>query len=292
MYSVQVWKMKRNKIAKWKTDQVKELESKIKKYKVIAIADLTSLPSLQLQKMRSSLKGTTELVGAKSALMKIALENVKGNYKGLEDLNKYFQGVASLILTNESAFILAKKLNDAKTAAPAKPGQLAPKDIVIPAGPTPFPPGPIISDLGKVGLKTGVEGGKVAVKEEKIVTKKGEPVSKDVCVVLSKLKIEPMELGINLVAAYEDGVIFDSDVLRIDDAAFKAKFASCASDAFNLTLALGYPTKDNITRLLSKAFKDSVFLADSKDIMTSENVKKLLGKADIQAEALKEEANL
>ena len=101
-----------------------------------------------------------------------------------------------------------------------------------------------------------------------------------------------MELGINLVAAYEDGTIFDSNILRIDEKEYKTKLANAASDAFKLTLSLGYPTKDNINMLLRKAFRDSVFLADSKDIMTGENVKKLLGKAESQAEALKEEAKL
>jgi large subunit ribosomal protein L10 len=284
--------MKRNKIAKWKTEKVKDLENKIKNYKVIAIADLTSLPSLQLQKMRSKLKATTDIIGSKSSLMKIALTNLKDKIKGIEELNKYFQGVASLVLTNESAFMLSKKLSESKTSAPAKPGQVAPREIKIPAGPTPFPPGPIIGELGKIGLKTGVEGGKVAVKEEKIVAKKGDIISKDVAAVLSKLKIEPMELGINLVAAYEEGVIFTSDILLFDENEYKKKIENAALDSFKLTLALYYPTKENISILLVKAYRDSIFLADSKDIMTSENIKKLLGKAEAQAEALKEQVNV
>jgi large subunit ribosomal protein L10 len=271
---------------------VKDLENKIKNYKVIAIADLTSLPSLQLQKMRSKLKATTDIIGSKSSLMKIALTNLKDKIKGIEELNKYFQGVASLVLTNESAFMLSKKLSESKTSAPAKPGQVAPREIKIPAGPTPFPPGPIIGELGKIGLKTGVEGGKVAVKEEKIVAKKGDIISKDVAAVLSKLKIEPMELGINLVAAYEEGVIFTSDILLFDENEYKKKIENAALDSFKLTLALYYPTKENISILLVKAYRDSIFLADSKDIMTSENIKKLLGKAEAQAEALKEQVNV
>lgn len=280
--------MKKSKPAEWKKKAVKELEKEIANYKVVAIANLTSLPSYQLQKMRSKLKGNAVILGSRINLMRFALSNLKDKIKGVEKLNEHFQGVATLVLTNESAFMLSKRLAESKTAAPAKAGQIAPKDIIIPAGPTQYPPGPIISDLGKVGLITGVENGKVAIKKEKILTKKGEEVSKDVANVLSKLKIEPMELGINLTAAYEDGVIFTADILSIDEKEFMRKLQTAATDAYALTIGIGYVTKDNIEYLLSKAYRESILLADTQDIMTSENIAKILGKAEIQAKAIKE----
>ncbi len=45
--------------------------------------------------------------------------------------------------------------------------------------------------------------------------------------------------------------------------------------------------KENIVVLLQKSFRDSFALADSQSIMTSDNVKDVLAKADAQAEALK-----
>ena len=49
------------------------------------------------------------------------------------------------------------------TPAPAKEGQLAPFDIVVPKGPTPFGPGPIIGELQKIGLPAAIEAGKIGI---------------------------------------------------------------------------------------------------------------------------------
>lgn len=49
--------------------------------------------------------------------------------------------------------------------------------------------GPVISEFAKVGLIAGVEEGKVAIKKDKVVAKKGDEISKELAGVLRKLKI-------------------------------------------------------------------------------------------------------
>jgi len=97
----------------------------------------------------------------------------------------------------------------------------------------------------------------------------------------------PMEIGLNLVAAYENGSILTKKDLDIDEDAFMAQIKSAASDSFLLTIALALPTSENISQLLSKAHRDAFALADSQSIMTSDNIKGVLAKANAQAESLK-----
>src|SRR3989338_1052307 len=111
----------------------------------------------------------------------------------------------ALLLKKENPFSLYKILKKSKSSASAKAGQIAPRDLIVPAGPTPFTPGPVISELAAVGIKAGVEGGKVAVKVDSMIAKKGETIKPAVASMLTRLSILPMEIGLNLTAVYENG---------------------------------------------------------------------------------------
>ena len=54
------------------------------------------------------------------------------------------EGQSALIFTDMNPFKLFKILEDSKTPAPAKPGAIAPADIVVPRGDTGSAPGPIL----------------------------------------------------------------------------------------------------------------------------------------------------
>jgi len=278
--------------AQWKKDEVKELENLIPKYKVIALVDMTNMPSLQLQRMRASLRDSVVIIMSKGNLIRFALTSLSSKISGIDKLAEQMRGMPALLLSNDNPFKVAKILNRSKTSAPAKGGQTAPNDILVTAGPTSFPPGPIIGELGQIGLKAGIVDGKVAVKEDKVVVKEGEVISPIVAGLLTRLGIEPMEIGINLIAALENGVIFSKSVLSIDEKEFMNNLKLAASSAFNLAFYVAYPTKDNIKLLIQKASRVSNAIADSQNILTSENVKKIVGKACVEAEVLSAKLDL
>ncbi len=279
-------------VSNYKKSEVNRVKSLLQKYKVIAIADMTNMPSPQLQKLRINLKSSVLITMSKGRLIKIVFEELKDKVKGLEELEKYIRGMPALLLTNDSPFKLAKSLKKSKSSAPAKAGQLAPNDILVPAGPTPFPPGPIMGELGQIGIKCTVVDGKVTIKDDTLVVKEGQPINAIAANLLTRLGIEPMEIGINLLAALENGAIFGKDVLSVDETAYINNLKLAASNSFNLAFSIGYPTKDNIKLLIKKAFLDSNGLADSRKIQTSENVKKELAKANLELESLKGKLNL
>src|SRR3989338_9238952 len=280
------------KAAKWKKDEIKKLESIIPNYKLIAIVDMTNMPSLQLQRMRSSLRNSVVIIMSKGSLIRIALKNLNSKIVGLDKLSDKIRGMPAILLSNDNPFKVAIILNRSKTSAPAKGGQFAPNDILVSAGPTSFPPGPIIGELGQIGIKAGIVDGKVAVKEDKIVVKEGELISIQTANLLTRLGIEPMEIGINLIAALENGVIFDKSVLSIDEVMFMKNLKGAASSAFNLAFYIAYPTKGNIKLLIQKASRDSNAITNSQDILTGNNVKNIINNAERQAEVLSSKLNL
>ncbi|MEK6868719.1 MAG: hypothetical protein AABX74_00690, partial [Nanoarchaeota archaeon] len=204
----------------------------------------------------------------------------------------YFEGMPAFIFSNENPFRLSRLLQKSKTKAPAKAGQIAPSDIVISKGPTPFAPGPIISELSGIGLKVGVEGGKIAIKADTVIARKGEKIKPKVAEILARLDIRPMDVGLGMVAAYEDGIIYTRDVLEVDEKAFNDRLNMAAVQAFNLAFNIAYPTKGNISLLIAKAFNDAKALGLSQNIFDEGIIQGLLGKAERAMLSLKNTANI
>ena len=279
-------------VAQYKKDVVKKLTDLMSKYPIVGLVDLENLPAPPLQKMKSQLRGKVEIFMTKKRLIRLALEKAKETKPGLEKLEEYFRGMPALIFTNDNPFSLFKTLKKSKSPAPIKAGQTAPKEIVIKSGPTGFAPGPIISELGSVGIKCGVVDGKVAIKEDSVVAKEGDKVDQNLAGILTRLGIEPMEVGLNIVAVFEDKVIYDQKTLDIDEEKFNQDLSKAASWAFNLAFEAAYPTKDTINLLLGKAFQDSKAIGLEANIIDQGIIDDLLGKAERSMQSLKSTANI
>ncbi|MBW2983365.1 50S ribosomal protein L10, partial [Candidatus Woesearchaeota archaeon] len=195
----------RPKVSQDKKEAVNSFTKLIEEYPVIGAVDVENLPALQLSRMREQLRGTVLIKMTKRRLLTRALNEAKKD--GISELIPYLKGMPALIFTKESPFKLYGLLKKSKSKAPIKAGQTAPNDIVVPAGPTGFAPGPVIGELGAVGIKAGIDGGKVAIKQDAIVAKEGEEISSRLAGLLTRLGIEPMEIGLNLTAAWENGEI-------------------------------------------------------------------------------------
>lgn len=278
-------------VATWKKSEVEQLKKDLQKYKIIGIADMTGMPSPQLQKMRSTLKKTVEIKMSKASLIKLALNSLKDKIQGLDTLLPYVKGMPCLILTNDNPFALAKTLKKSKSKAPAKPGQVAPNDITIPSGPTPFAPGPVIGELGQLGIKATIADGKVTIKEDFHIAE-GTVISSPLAAMLTRLNIQPMEIGINLLGVLENGAILTKDVLFVDEAKYLADLKQAASWAFNLAFNSAYPTKATLALLIKKAELDSMAIADAGNILTKDSTGRVLAKAERHAASVKSTANL
>lgn len=268
-------------VSEQKKKIVNDLAKLIAEYPIIGAVNVENLPTAQLQKIREQLRGNVVLRIAKRRLIKLTIEKVKNEKRDIKALEQYLIGMPALLFTKDNPFALFRNLKKNKSKAPAKPGQIAPCDIVIEAGPTPFAPGPIISELSAAGLKTGVEGGKVAIKQEKVVVRKGEVINAKMAGLLSKFGKEPMEIGLDLVAAYEDGMIFNKDVLNFDEEKFMCNVTEGAMHAINLAVEIGFPTKGTIEIMIAKAYLESRALASEQKIELGKPAEKAEKKTEI-----------
>src|SRR3989338_5164634 len=170
---------------------VQELARDLDRYPIVGVVNLQNLPAQQLQTMRSMLKlKGVKLSMTRKKLLYLALSQSKKN--NLDQLSAKIKGMPALLFTNDNPFALNALLVKNKSEAPAKAGQTAPKDIIVKAGSTSFAPGPIIGELGQIGVKAGIENGKVSIKQDSVVVKEGGVINDKVAALLTRLGIEPM----------------------------------------------------------------------------------------------------
>ncbi|MBW2990078.1 50S ribosomal protein L10 [Candidatus Woesearchaeota archaeon] len=275
----------RKDVPEAKKKLIQTLVDLIDKNNIIGMINMENLPAKQLGSMRSQLRGKVVLFMTKKRFIKLAIE--KSKKQNIKELEKYIKGMPALLFTDQNPFALFKLIKKNKSNAPIKPGQKAPNNILVQAGPTSFSPGPIIGELGSFRIKAGIEAGKVVIKEDAVVAKEGDVVNDKLAGLLARLGIEPMEIGLDLVAVYEKGNILTKEVLDVDEEAFMNSIKSAASEAFNLAVFIALPIKDTVRPLLSKAHREALALVKKADIMTSDNVGEVLAKAQAQASALK-----
>ncbi|MFH1211684.1 MAG: 50S ribosomal protein L10 [Candidatus Woesearchaeota archaeon] len=275
--------------AKYKRKAVDEFTKLFDSYSIIGLVNMENLPAKQLQNMREQLRGSVLLRMTKKRLLKLAFE--KSKKESIMKLAERMTGMPAIIFTNENPFKLFKILKKNQSKAPIKGGQKAPGNIVVPAGQTNFAPGPIIGELGAFKIKTGIENGKVAIKGDAVVAKQGDVVPAKLAAILQRLGIEPMTIGLDLVAVYQDGEIIGKDVLDVDEEAYLAKVRIAASESMALAVESGYACEESIKPMLEKAFRDAKALVLEKDIFADLLAKELLAKANAEASALKEKAD-
>lgn len=238
-----------------KLKQVEELQKMFTSHKTVGVIDLHKLPNKQMQEIKKKIRDVATLKVVKKSTLLHALRKLD-NAK-LKELENVIPLQPGLVLSNSGAFQFYTKIDKLKSLTYAKEGDVVGDEIYVVAGPTSLMPGPVISEFAKVGLVAGVEDGKVAIKRDKVVAKKGDVVSKELVGVLRKLKIQPMRIGLNVVAIYDDGMIYKKDVLSLVGDNYINKIREAFQQALNLSVNIIYPTKETIGYILAKAYQQA-----------------------------------
>jgi large subunit ribosomal protein L10 len=95
-----------------------------------------------------------------------------------------------------------------------------------------------------------------------------------------------MEVGIDLVAAYEDEAIYTSDLLTIDEEKTLSDIQNAFRRALNLSVNASIYTKETMDLIIMNAQTKAMNLALNAEILTSKTTDLLLSKAYSQMLAL------
>ena len=267
-----------------KSSEVEAIKDILKEYKSIGIASLKKVRASQLQELKKSMAGKVHLRVLKNSLMKLAIEEM--DQAELKKLEEYLDGSNVYLFTDLNPFKLALLLEHGKVRTTAKSGDIAANDVVIPAGNTGQPPGPVISQLNAVGLPTRIESGSVWVSKDTLVVRKGEVINERLAGVLSKLGIKSVELGLSMRAVLDNGLMIVGDQLKVDVDATRRSIEASNAEAFALAIEIAYTTKETIKPLLQTAHQKAVALSVGAAIPTKDTIADIIRKANAEMTSL------
>ena len=278
----------RTKYPAKKTQMYQQMIEIPKKYKVVALVKTNKVRASQLLPLRKALKGQVEFVCVKDRVAQKALE--KSNIPGIKGIADELVGQCLFIFTNMSPFKLNVLLAKNKIMMAARGGDIASVDIVVPAKNTGIAPGPMLTEFKEAGIPTKIDQGTIWIAKDSTPVKKGGVINEKLAVLLGKLDIKPVEAGISLYTALEEGLKYAEKEMVIDVEAIRNAFAQYHQEAVSLSIEAAYVTPENINQIIGKASQHARSLSVESGFMTSETKEQILQKAEGQAKGLASKA--
>ena len=273
------------KVAGWKKDKVSELIEMFNSDGVIGVIDVSGVPASNMIDMRNTLRDRMTITMAKKSLVRIAWSD---SGRPSDEIESMLEGASQPCVVHSSsmnAFEIFGELEKTRQGRAAKAGEAFPEDVTIPAGPTEFGPGPIVGEFNAVGIPAKIDKGKVAIQRD-TTFEEGQEISADLGIMLAKLGINPIEIGLILTGAIEDGHIFSSSDLDLDTEGLRNDVVSATSGAFNLACNVRWFSSTTTPTLISKASGEALSVALEAGIVNDSTASTILSKARSSALSL------
>jgi large subunit ribosomal protein L10 len=252
--------IKKKEIPQWKLDEVDNLVNLFKQYKNIAIIDVAHLNDKQIQETRKILRGKAIIRMSKKNLQIRAIKEFKKESKNenLDKLANSIPGQSALCFTNIDLFELKKIFNENEYWVPAKPDEITPVDIWVPAGDTGLPTGQVISELNMVlRLPTRIQNDTIWIREDTKTHEEGDLVDVKQAAVLKKLGITPIESLIKIHFAWSKGEIIPEELLYIDTRQFKREVIQAYREALAILFEMPFYVDDMTQEYILKAISEA-----------------------------------
>ena len=267
-----------------KVAMVQRIAKLSKDYPVLAVTKLSKVRSAQLMAVRKVLRGEAEIVVVKNKLAILGLK--KSGIKSADEVLKHLEGQNALIFSKLDPFKLFLMLEKNRVNLAARAGDVAPTDIVIPAGNTGQQAGPVLSEFREAGVMTKIEAGSIQVVKDSVVAKAGTQISPKLASLLSRLGIKPIRAGIAIALALENGLVYAAEAVAIDLDKYRANLLQGYSSAKALAVQIGYVTKETAPEIIAKAYREALAVAVEAGEITPESAPVILAKAEAEANAV------
>jgi len=276
-------------IRKWKEESREDIAKLAKEYPFVAIATLEGLPANIQANLRKKLIKDAVIVVSKTKVVQKAFEQAGIDMSKMN--NSVTENIA-VIFSKKNPFELFSFVKKNKGDTSAKEGDIAEHDIIIQAGDTGLPPGPALTTLKSAGLKVTVQGPTISIVDDKLVTKKGEEVSKEVADVLGKLNMKPMKIGMKILGVLDkaEGQFYLASSLDVDEEELFNKFVLAYQQALNLSVEAEYFNEASTEVIVMKAAREAKAVKEALDSFMPQEAKVEETKADA-SEAPVEGAN-
>jgi len=226
----------------------------------VFIVEADNVGSQQFHKIRISLRGqATILMGKNTMIRKVIKSKIAAN-PALEKLLSFVKGNIGFVFTNDDLRKVRDKLLAQRVEAPAKAGSLAPTDVYVEAQNTGMGPEKT-AFFQALGIATKISKGTIEIVNRVHLVKKGEKVGPSEAALLNMLGVSPFTYGLSVRSIYDNGTVFNNDMLDIADEDLLKSFSSAIRNVTCISLALRIPTVAAVPHLVINAFKDTLAVA-------------------------------
>ena len=259
---------------KKKAGMYQQLQELPKKYGVLALIKMDKVRSTQILPLRKILKNDVEFVSIKDKIAQKAFEGI--DVSGIGQMTGELTGQCMFMFTDMSPFRLNVLLAKNKVMMAARGGDIASIDIIVTAKNTGIAPGPMLTEFKEAGIPTKIDQGTIWIQKDTTPAKKGEVINEKLASILGKLDIKPIEAGITLHAALEDGLKYSAQDLAVDIQGVRDAFARMHQEAETLSVEIAFVTPDNIARILGKAAMSARSVSVESGYITSDTIEHVL----------------
>lgn len=213
------------------------------------------------------------MICGKNTMMKKAIndlnenkEDVKGFVKNemYEKIITQLRGSISIVFADCELTEITKILDSQVREAPARVGSLAPKDVIIKAGPTGLDPRQT-GFFGNLGIATKIVKAQIEILNDVKIITQDDKITPGQSALLDKLKIRPFEYKMTVRRVMLDGQLFDPAVLTITPDDILQKFAAGIANVTALSLSSGYVVPSATPHLIMNAFKNLAAVSFATD---------------------------
>jgi len=250
-----------------------------KKYKNIVIADVKDISTDKIQKIRHEIisLGETETLCGKTTVIQKAIHDMKDAAKGdlpkhlpekaLEDFVEAMPGIHLLIIfTNkdiaEISNITAKYIIEKQ----AKPGQISPVEIIIPAGPTGMDSSQI-DYFQALKIPTKVMRNQLEITTATKILTVGQKITLSEINLMKKFNIKPYKHQMKIKKLLLNGKLYGEEILKVTNDYMKTKLEQGIKNVLGFSLAAHIPTQASAPHVISNAFRNICALSLGTNVL-------------------------
>jgi len=238
-------------------------------YKNALIVQVDNVGSNQMQKVRSALRGRAAVLMGKNTLIRKVIREEAQSNPNLEALIPLVYGNMGFVFTNDNLKEIRDIIISNKVPAAAKSGTIAPKDVMIPPGPSGLDPGQT-SFFQALNIATKIVKGAIEIVNEVHLIRAGEKVTASHVALLGKLNIMPFHYGFAVSDVYENGTTYAASILDMSETDLMKKFQNGVSKLVALSMAIGHPTVASLPYIIAGGFSKLLAIAAVTDITFKE----------------------
>ena len=250
-----------------------------KKYKNIVIADVKDISTDKIQKIRHEIisLGQTDTLCGKTTVIKKSIEEMVESCKGdlpkhlpkkaLDEFVEAMPGIhLLLIFTNKDIAEISNITAKYVIEKQAKPGQLSPVEIIIPAGPTGMDSSQI-DYFQALKIPTKVSRNQLEITTATKILHVGQKITLSEINLMKKFNIKPYRHQMKIKKLLLNGKCYGEEILKITDDYMKTKLEQGIKNILGFSLASHVPTPASAPHVISNAFRNICALSLGTNVL-------------------------